>query len=62
MGLQLWNLMVYFAAFIQILHVITKGGGTRPCEALATLQPVEGAYILLLQEKDNHKKFTSTFR
>ena len=46
--LQITILCYYFAPFINLLFVITKAGGNRPVESLATSAAVERCYILSL--------------
>ena len=57
----MWILCHYFALFINIMFVITKAGGNRPCESLATLCQKEGATFYLNLRKDNPEIFSLTF-
>jgi hypothetical protein len=52
--------MITFAPFIHLLLVITKAGGIRPDESLATLYYKEGAtFYSDLSETDNHENSLS---
>lgn len=53
------NFIITFASFIIILIVITKAGGNRPDESLATLYYKEGAtFYLDLSRADNQENFS----